>query len=415
MQTNKVPMVPDKTKQNKVTKSTKKQNIKRGPEQAGTMVRLIGSVDIPFLLITLALLGIGTIMVFSASYSYANTRFNDLYFFVRRQLGWMIFSISIMIIIAKIADYRWLKRWAYIGYIGVLGLNFLVPAIGYAAGGAKRWVDLGFVNFQPSELMKLFVIIALAAYASDNKDKMDTFKGGVLPFIYFGAPAAASIIIQVHLSATIIIILLVVTMMIIGGTGRKWIAATFGAIAGLAAFTLTVGIQIIEKLVPHALVRLKVWEDPFAYMKDELTNDAGWQPAQSLLAISSGGFWGVGLLNSVQKHGYLPEPQNDYIFAILCEELGFFGATVVIGLFAAFVWRGYKISKAAPNRFSSLLVMGLVFQVAFQVILNIAVVTNVLPSTGIGLPFFSYGGTSLSILMAEVGIILSISRYSIKD
>jgi cell division protein FtsW len=401
------------TAEAKADKKKKKKNMSLAvPKPQGTIVRLIGEIDRPFLLIVVALLCIGSVMVFSASYAYASTWFKDSYYFARRQLGWALFGISVMIIVAKVVDYRWLKKWAFIGYIISLGINFLVPIIGYAAGGATRWIDLKFINFQPSELMKFFVVLVLAAYVSDNHSKIHTFKKGVLPFIIFGAPAALSIIIQQHLSATIIIFMLVLSMMFLSGTSMKWVGGTLGAIVGGAIFVLTVGRGIIEKLVPHALTRILVWQDPFSYMKDAVTGDAGWQPAQSLYAIASGGFWGLGLGNSLQKHGYLPEPQNDYIFAILCEELGFFGAFVVIGLFVAFAWRGFKIAKNAPNRFTSLLVMGLVMQVLLQVALNIAVVTNALPSTGISLPFFSYGGTSLTILLAEMGIILSISRYS---
>ena len=382
------------------------------PKPQGTIIRLIGEIDRPFLLIIVTLLCIGSIMVFSSSYAYADRWFKDSYYFARRQLGWAAAGVLIMVLVAKIVDYRWLKKWALIGYIGTLGINLVVPIFGYAAGGATRWIDLGFVNFQPSELMKFFVILVLAAYVSDNHTKIHTFKNGVLPFIIFGAPAAASIIIQQHLSATVIVCMLVLAMMYLSGTKGIWIGGALGTVFAGAAFVLTVGKGIIEKLVPHAMTRLLVWKNPFLFMKDAATNDAGWQPAQSLYAIAAGGFWGLGLGNSIQKHGYLPEPQNDYIFAILCEELGFFGAFVVIGLFAAFAWRGFKIAKNAPNRFTSLLVMGLVIQVIAQVMLNIAVVTNTIPSTGISLPFFSYGGTSLIILLAEMGIILSISRYS---
>ncbi|OGO88086.1 MAG: hypothetical protein A2Y15_03975 [Clostridiales bacterium GWF2_36_10] len=382
------------------------------PKPQGTIIRLIGEVDRPFLLVVIILLCIGSVMVFSASYAYAATWFKDSYYFARRQLGWAIAGVIVMALVAKIVDYRWLKKWALIGYILSLGLNFLVPIIGYAAGGATRQIKIGFLNFQPSELMKFFVILVLAAYVSDNYAKINTFKKGVLPFIVFGGPAAVSIIIQQHLSATIIICLLVLAMMYISGTKGIWVGSMVGTIGAGALFVLTIGKGILLKLVPHAAERLLVWEDPFKYMKDVATGDAGWQPAQSLYAIASGGFWGLGLGNSKEKFGYLPEPQNDYIFAILCEELGFFGAIIVIGLFIVFAWRGFKIAKNAPNRFTSLLVMGIIIQVIIQVMLNIAVVTNTLPSTGIGLPFFSYGGTSLMITLAQMGIILSISRYS---
>lgn len=379
----------------------------------GTIIRLIGEVDRPFLVIVVALLCIGSVMVFSASYAFAENEFNDSYYFARKQLGWAIGGLAIMAFVSKVIDYRWIKKWALVGYIISLGLNFLVPILGFTVNGATRQIDLGFITFQPSELMKFFVILILAAYVSDNHAKIHTFKKGVLPFIIFGGIAAGSIIIQQHLSATIIVCLLVLAMMYLSGTKGIWVGGALGSAIAAVAFVLTdTGREILGKIVPHAIKRLQVWDDPIAYMRDVETNWGGWQPSQSLFAISSGGFWGLGLGQSIEKHGYLPEPQNDYIFSILCEEMGFFGATIVIGLFVAFAWRGFKIAKNAPNRFTSLLVMGIVIQVVLQVILNIAVVTNSIPSTGIGLPFFSYGGTNLVILLAEIGIVLSISRYS---
>ena len=216
---------------------------------------------------------------------------------------------------------------------------------------------------------------------------------------------------QSHLSATIIILLLMIIMMWLSGLKGFYFGAVLGAGSVVGAFFLTVGRGILAKIVPHAITRLDIWEDPFKYMSFE-SGGAGWQPAQSLYAISSGGFWGLGLGQSNQKHGYLPEPQNDYIFAILSEELGFFGVICVIALFGVLAYRGYHISKNSPNRFCSLLSMGITAQVIVQVLLNLAVVTNTFPSTGISLPFFSYGGTSLIILLAEMGIVLSVSRYS---
>lgn len=382
-------------------------------KQQGTVVRLIGEVDRPFLVIIIALLCIGSVMIFSASYAYAANYFKDSYYFARRQIGWVAFGLVVMGVVAKFVDYRWLKKWALIVYFVALALNFATPFVGFKAGGATRQIDLGFVNFQPSEIMKFAIVLLFAAYISNNQAQIHTFRKGVWPFIAFGLPAAASIIIQKHLSATIIVCMLLLVMMYLSGTRSFWIVSAIAAVIALVIFfTSENGVALLEKYMPHAAQRIKVWEDPFKYMKDPVTQDAGWQPAQSLYAISSGGFWGLGLGKSYEKHGYLPEPQNDYIFAIICEELGFLGALVIILLFAAFAWRGYKIAKNAPNRFTSLLVMGIVAQVVLQVILNIAVVTNTIPSTGISLPFISYGGTSLTILLAEMGIILSISRYS---
>lgn len=404
---------PDKNSAAPLATTRGKKNMSLAvPKSQGTIIRLIGEVDRPFLLIIIALLCIGSVMVFSASYAYAAANYKDSYYFARRQLGWALGGLTVMAFVAKVVDYRWLKKWALVGYAISVVLNLIVPFIGTKKNGSTRWLEFGFINFQPSELLKFFIILVLAAYVSDNYSKIRTFKSGVLPFFIFGSIAAFSIIIQKHLSATIIVCLLVLVMMYLSGTKGVWVGGAFGALGAGALFILTIGKEFLQNKLPHAAERLLVWEDPFKYMKDAATGDAGWQPAQSLYAIVSGGFWGLGLGNSNEKHGYLPEPQNDYIFAILCEELGFFGALVVIGLFVAFAWRGFKIAKNAPNRFTSLLVMGLVMQIILQVMLNIAVVTNSIPSTGISLPFFSYGGTSLIILLAEMGIILSISRYS---
>jgi cell division protein FtsW len=187
------------------------------------------------------------------------------------------------------------------------------------------------------------------------------------------------------------------------------IAIGIVAVVGVLLFTVFRGVLL--ELVPQVFTRLEVWENPFAYMSPS-TGGKGYQPAQSLYAIASGGFWGLGLGQSNQKHGYLPEPYNDYIFAIICEEMGFFGAVLIIGLFAAFAWRGFYIATHSQDKFSSLLVMGIIAHVIIQVILNICVVTNTIPSTGISLPFFSYGGTSLIILLCEMGLVLAVSRYS---
>ena len=227
---------------------------------------------------------------------------------------------------------------------------------------------------------------------------------------------AVLLVLQSHLSATIIVCLLVFSMMLLGGSSLAWLGGGAGLAAGAAFAVLKLPfvkeLPLFKEKLSHIFQRLAIWEDPVAMIADKATRDAAWQPAQSLFAISSGGFWGLGIGKSNQKHGFLPEPQNDYVFAILCEELGFFGAVGVILLFAAFAYRGFRIAANSPNRFCSLVVMGLTLQVSLQAILNIAVVTNTLPSTGISLPFFSYGGSSLLVLMAEMGVLLSISRYS---
>jgi cell division protein FtsW len=210
---------------------------------------------------------------------------------------------------------------------------------------------------------------------------------------------AVLMIMQPHISGLIIMCGITFIMMLISGTNLKYLGAGILGGGGL--------MYLIAKTMGHSSSRLQVWEDPFSYLLE-----GGWQPAQSLYAIGSGGFWGVGFGNSRQKHLYLPEPQNDYIFSIWCEEMGFVGAVIVICIFMFFIYRGLKIGINAPNKFSSMLVIGIISHVGLQMLLNIAVVTNSLPSTGISLPFFSYGGTSILILLAEMGIVLSVSKYS---
>jgi len=392
-----------------VTSSNKKKRTVRVNQNR--IYRLIGEVDRPLLIVIIALVCIGSVMIFSSSYAYAESKFNDSYYFARSQVGFALFGILAMALVARLLDYRILKRFAYVFYVIALGLNYLVPFFGQTVKGATRWFVIFGVQFQPSELLKFALVLACATYISNHSSEMRDLKTGALPILALTVPAALATLLQSHLSATIIICLLMVVMLWLSGLKGVYFGVVLGSGLTLGAFVLTIGRGIIEKLVPHALTRLKVWENPFEYMSVE-SGGKGWQPAQSLYAISSGGFWGLGLGQSNQKHGYLPEPQNDYIFAILCEELGFFGVICVISLFAVLAYRGYHVSQNAPNRFSSLLAMGITAQVIIQVLLNLAVVTNTFPSTGISLPFFSYGGTSLIILLAEMGIVLSISRYS---
>lgn len=387
------------------------KRVRTNPAGKNRIYRIIGEVDRPLLIVVFALVCIGSIMIFSASYAYGEQFFHDSYYFARRQLEWVAIGLVAMALTARFMDYRILKRFAYIGYTVTLVLNLLVRFAGTVKNGARRWFVIFGVEFQPSELLKFFLVLALATYISNHAADIRSFRKGVMPMLLISLPAPALTILQNHMSATIILILLMAVMILLSGTKGKYLGIVGGAVAVAGTAALTFGQSFIERYVPQVFKRLEVWRDPFSYMTYD-TGGKGWQPAQSLYAISSGGFWGLGLGQSNQKHGYLPEPHNDYIFAILAEELGFFGVVSVLVLFAVFAYRGYHISKNAPNRFCALLSMGITAQVVIQVLLNLGVVTNLLPSTGIGLPFFSYGGTSLLILLFEMGILLSISRYS---
>lgn len=378
-----------------------------------TITRFLGEVDRPFLLIVLLLVCIGSIAVFSSSYAHSALRYNDSYALARPQLMYVLLGIAAMGAIAVFGPLvlAFLNKFAFFVYLVALAMNAVTPFFGENYNGATRWLQIGPIQFQPSEFLKFALVLICVRHIVRNRDRLHTFRYGLLPFAFYGLLAIATTLMQKHLSATIINCLIIYVMMWLGGIGAKLLGIVTAGVIGAAAFVLTAGRGLIEAVVPHALVRLKIWENPFDYMS-VASGGKGWQPAQSLYAISSGGFWGLGLGRSNQKHGYLPEPYNDYIFAIICEEMGFFGAVLVIGLFAALAWRGFHIANHSQDQFSSLLVMGIIAHVTIQVALNLAVVTNTIPSTGISLPFFSYGGTSLIILLCEMGLILAVSRYS---
>ncbi len=391
-------------------KPGKRSGVRQKPN---TVTRFLGEVDRPFLIIVLLLVCVGSITVFSSSYAFAAQYYKDSYYLARPQLIYVLLGLAAMTAMAAAGPLvlAVVQKFAFWIYLAALALNAAVPFAGVSLGGAKRWIVILGIQFQPSEFLKFALVLICVRHIVRNQDRLHTFRYGVLPFALYGGAAIAMTLAQSHLSATIINCLIVYAMMWLGGTGAKFLGGVAAAAIAAATAVLTFGKGLIEKIVPHALTRLEIWHDPFSFMSYE-SGGKGWQPAQSLYAISSGGFWGLGLGQSNQKHGYLPEPYNDYIFAILCEEMGFFGAVLVIGLFAAFAWRGFHIATHSQDKFSSLLVMGITAHVIVQVVLNIAVVTNTIPSTGISLPFFSYGGTSLIILLCEMGLILAVSRYS---
>lgn len=397
---------------------SKKQNNSLPAEKPvkRNIVRMIGEVDRPLMLIIVALICVGLVMIFSSSYAHAETHYGDSYRLIKSQLRSALIGLAAMLLVTRL-DYRIIKKFGLIACLVIYGLNYAVPFIGSVFGGAKRWIQFSGFTMQPSELLKFAVILAAAIYISDNYHKIssaNTFRSQIrtlVPIAAIAVFAAGATLFQNHASATIIMLCLSFAMLLMSNIKLRWVMIALVAVGIVGVLMFTVFRGVIQELVPQVFTRLEVWEDPFAYMSNA-SGGKGWQPAQSLYAIASGGFWGLGLGQSNQKLGYLPEPYNDYIFAILCEELGLFGAIIVIALFAAFIIRGFIIASRAPDRFSQLLTMGIVSQVGIQVALNLAVVTNTLPSTGIGLPFFSYGGTALIILLTEMGIVLSVSRYS---
>ena len=366
-------------------------------------------LDMPLLIFILVLLAIGLVMLFSASYAYSYYYYGNSYFFISRQAAFAVFGVVAMLVISTFDYHHFHKLAGIIFGIAVFLLVFLlvcryahIESIARPEGDATRWLDFGIVSFQPSEIAKFGLIVLLAHMISRNLDRMDTFRYGVVPYVAVMGLVAVLIYLENHLSATLIILMLGAILMFVGGTKPRWfIIGGIVLAVGLTLLLLTKG--------GYQMNRITIWLDPFS---TELDRDLTHQTRQSLYAIGPGGLLGVGLGQSRQKYLYLPEPQNDFIFAIVCEELGMVGALVIIVLFALLIWRGVYISIHAKDKFGMLLGLGITFQVGLQAVLNICVVTNTIPNTGISLPFFSYGGTALLMLLGEMGILLNISRSS---
>ena len=357
--------------------------------------------DIWFLIILMLLVCYGLVMLFSAGYAVALYRRGDAYTYIRPQLLFAAFGVAAMYA-ASLVDYHiWHKlAWPIMGVsLALLAIVLFMPEY----NGCKRWIVLpGLGTLQPSEIAKFAVVLVFAHIISLNHDRMQTFATGVLPFMVILGAVTVLMLLEPHLSGTLLILGIGAVLMFVGGTGLKWFA--LAGIAGAGAIAAAV---LLPELVPYAMGRLSSWRDPFADPLGE-----GHQTIQSLYAIASGGAAGLGLGNSRQKYLYVPEPQNDFIFSILCEELGFVGAALTVVLFLLLFLRGMSIAVRARDKFGALLAVGFVVQVVLQAVLNIAVVTNTIPNTGISLPFFSSGGTSLMMLLGEMGIVLSVSRQA---
>ena len=359
-----------------------------------------GGFDMPFLILVLVLLAVGLICMFSASYVYAYYNDGDSYFYIKKQMIFALIGVAAMLA-ASCLDYHFWHRIA-IPLMAVSVVLLIVVRVMPASNGIHRWIRLpGIGQFQPSEVAKFAMILLFAHLISLNQDRMKSFKVGFLPFIVTLILVALLVIIEPHLSGTILIVGIGLVMMFVGGTRPLYLGVTLAG--GLGAVYYMVAVKHYE------YDRIEVWLHPFESFAGELRNKA-WQTVQSLYAIGSGGLLGQGLGSSRQKHLFLPEPQNDFVFAVVCEELGFVGAVIIILLFAVLIWRGFVIGFKAKDKFGSLLAIGLTAQIGLQVMLNLAVVSNLFPNTGISLPFFSYGGTSLVMLLGQMGIVLSVSR-----
>ncbi|MBQ0084252.1 MAG: putative lipid II flippase FtsW [Clostridiales bacterium] len=357
--------------------------------------------DITFFSLVSILLVIGLIMLFSASYVYSLNKFGTNYKFILNQSIYAVIGLAGMVI-ASLIDYHFYRKFAWIIYLASLAMLAFVAIVPpmIPDSGVKRWIAIGGFSFQPSEIAKFAVILILSHLISKNYHLMGKFKFVALLVVILGA-VCVLVVVEPHLSATVLILAIGAVLMIIGGI--KMIYVIIGAAVGIGGAFLA----IISGIVSYGGDRIKYWLDPWADASGK-----GYQTIQSLLAIGSGGLLGRGIGKSHQKYLYIPEPQNDFIFAVVCEELGVIGAMIIILLFCALVWRGFTIAMKAPDKFGCLLAVGLTFQVGLQALLNILVVTNTVPNTGISLPFFSYGGTSLVILLTEMGIVLNISRQA---
>lgn len=370
------------------------------------IVRVKGGYDTLFLVLVIILTLFGIIMDFSASYAYAFNRYGDSFYFVKRQIIFAGIGLVAMVA-AMYFDYRWIRKLTIPIFLGITALLVIVLVYGIASGVAQRWIRLGPITIQPSEFMKFALVFMLALYIDRNQDRITNYRnfwqsstfGMFIPVTIVGV-CCVLVALERHFSGTIILFLIGMVVIFAGGARNFW----FFTIGGAALAVIAGAIM----LFPYARERILMLWHPENY------NPTGkiWQTLQGLYAVGSGGIFGVGLGNSRQKHLFVSQPQNDFIFSIIAEELGFAGAALVIILFMLLIWRGFVIALKAPDTFSSLVVIGLVSKVALQAALNIAVVTNVIPNTGISLPFFSYGGTALITQLGEMGVVLSISRFS---
>ncbi|MDD4716164.1 MAG: putative lipid II flippase FtsW [Oscillospiraceae bacterium] len=357
-----------------------------------------GPMDLPFLMLTMLLLGFGLIMLLSASSasSYYETGGNATAYFVKQAI-FAAGGVAAMFAISKV-DYQTFRGLSVVvlGAAVFLLLLVLIPGVGVTRNSATRWLDFGFTQFQPSELAKLGIILYFSAKISKAKDKIATVRG-LIPFVLVLFAVTGLLILEPHMSGAILILAVGASLLFAGGMRLYWIVGG-GAVIGA-------GLLFVVTNTQYMASRIQLWRDPWS---DPLGK--GFQAIQSLYAIGSGGLLGLGLGKSRQKFLYLPEEHNDFIFAIVCEELGYIGACIVLILFALLVLRGYWLAMHARDRFGSLLIVGITTLLAVQVFLNIGVVTNFFPVTGISLPFFSYGGTALMIQLIEMGIVLSVSR-----
>ncbi|MFT8317216.1 MAG: stage V sporulation protein E [Sporolactobacillus sp.] len=358
------------------------------------------SPDHLLLFVTFGLLTIGLMMVYSASVVSATNNFGDPLYFLKRQLLFAVVGVTLMFLVMKI-DYHLWRSWARLALIicFVLLLVVLIPGVGLARGGARSWLGVGAFSIQPSEFMKFALIIFLSKYLSEHQDSLHSFTKGLMVALLPVFLAFGVIMCQPDLGTGTVLVLTCMMMIFIAGARVKhFLVMGLAGAGGAVALILS---------APYRIRRLTAFIDPW-----QEPNGKGYQIIQSLLAIGPGGLFGFGLGQSRQKYQFLPEGQNDFIFAIISEELGLIGASFVLVLFGLLLWRGILIAIKAPDLFGTLLAVGITGMIAIQVMINIAVVTGLIPVTGITLPFLSYGGSSLTLILVSIGILLNISRYA---
>lgn len=397
-------------KKRKTSADRKKEMTSEGVSKGYSEKPLSGAMDYPFLIILMSLLALGIIMMFSASYAWAISEGLDGAYYAKKQIAMAAVGIVFMLIAARFDYHLYRKPIIVFGVFGIAIVLMLLCRIGPFTdphNDSYRWVKFGPLSFQPSEIMKFAVILLFSYLISINYSKLKYAKYGIFPFMSVLVIVIALMAIQPHISGTIIICAIGVVMMFVGGTNIKHLLV-LGAI-GVTGIIVLVLLLSTKFGFTYFEDRMISWIDPF---NDEAAAET-WQTRNSLIAIGSGGIFGLGFGNSRQKFLYLPEAKNDFVFAVVCEELGFFGAIVVIVLFLLFIGRGFFIATRACDKFGMMLATGLTVQIGIQALLNIAVVTNTIPNTGVSLPFFSYGGTALIMQLVQMGVILNVSRYCI--
>ncbi len=373
---------------------------------------LNNSVDFTLVITVLLLLSLGLIMVLSASSPSSLQKYGTSYKYFVKQLEFAVLGLIAMYFVSKI-DYRIYQKFYKVAYILSVILLVMVLIFGEESHGATRWIDLGFTTFQPSEIVKFFMIVFFATILVKNRDDLGNFVKGLVKHVSLLLPIIGLLLLEPHVSTSMVIIITCCIMMITAGC-KFWHFLVSGIVAGGGIGSIATVLYLINdtfrEKFQYIVSRVIAFTDPWRDAKGD-----GWQIIQSLYAIGSGGLFGTGLGESKQKYLYLSEPHNDFIFSVIAEELGFVGCTIILILFAIFIWRGVLIAMKAPDMFGSLVAIGITTLVGIQVIINIAVVTSSMPVTGMQLPFFSYGGTALVILLCEVGVLLSISRASSKQ